>query len=117
MMKNRTVHIALSTFLMLAMLVSLCACGGPSDSLKGTWAGTNDDEVGVTWTFDGGGKCKMENDYGTKDDGTYTIDGDKVSIKLNGWDAEKLYQFTISGSSLSLSATDAMSPNYELKKG
>jgi hypothetical protein len=95
----------------------LAGCGGGSgDELKGTWAGKNNDDVEVTWTFDGKGECTMENAYGTKDSGTYTIEGGSVSIKLNNWDEALGYKFTISGSSLSLKPDMELRPSYELTK-
>lgn len=115
MMKKRVSMLVLAAILVVSVFL-LCACGGSADSLKGTWIGQNNDDVGATWIFDGKGKCKMENDYGAKEDGVYTIEGNNVSIELNGWDEGKVYQFTINGSSLSLDATDEISPSYELEK-
>ena len=44
------------------------------------------------------------------------IDGDKVTIKLPAWDAEKIYVFQVDGQKLTLTATDEYSPSYEMTK-
>lgn len=49
--------------------------------------------------------------------GTYTItDGSKVTIKIDLWDDEKVYEYAVSGGTLKLTATDGLSPDYELTK-
>lgn len=104
----------ISIVLCLLLVLSLTACGG-GDALKGTWTCQDKDYGTVTWNFDGNGKCTLKHDF-TDDNGTYTIDGSKVSIKLSLWDTETVYDFTASGSGLKLTATDGLAPDYDLAK-
>ena len=60
--------------LIAAALLTLAACGS-KDALAGTWSADLGDDGVITWTFNGKGKCTMENAY-MKQNGTYTIDGD-----------------------------------------
>ncbi|MGI6497373.1 MAG: DUF5640 domain-containing protein [Oscillospiraceae bacterium] len=113
MRKNKLVVLAMSAMLVLMMLLS--ACGGGGDALKGTWAGRSND-MEVTWTFDGKGGCKTENEYGIKDEGTYTIDGSNLAIKMSMWDDEIKYQFKIDENHLSMTAEESYRPSYELEK-
>ena len=102
-----------AAILCIIMVLTLTACGGGSgDALKGTWSGEHSDYGTVTWKFDGKGKCEMENDF-FQGDGTYTIDGEQVTIKMELWDNEVVYDFSISGKSLNLTATDELAPEYE----
>ena len=98
-----------------AMFFLTACCGGGGDALKGSWEGRSQD-MGTTWTFDGKGGCKMENEFGIKDDGSYTIDGGNVSIKLSRWDDPILYQFRIDGDKLSLTTEEPLRPTYELTR-
>ena len=76
-------------FLIAVMLLTLAACGS-KDALAGTWSADLGDDGVITWTFNGKGKCTMENAY-MKQDGTYTIDGDQLT-----------YTFSVDGSSLTM---------------
>ena len=67
----------LALLLALTMVLCLAACGGSKDALSGTWSADLGDDGVITWTFDGKGKCTMENAY-MKQNGTYTIDGDQM---------------------------------------
>lgn len=111
MRKNRLILMMVCAML-LCMLLS--ACGG-GDELKGTWEGRSED-MAWTWTFDGKGGCKTENEYGIKDEGTYAIDGSSVKIKLSNWEKELDYEFKLDGKNLSLTTDEAYRPNYELEK-
>ena len=111
---TRIAVMAVALVLVGALVLGGCG-GGSSDGLKGTWVGESDD-FDVTWTFDGKGGCKMENEYGFKDDGTYTVDGSAVVIKLSKWDEEIGYQFQVDGNKLILTADEDYRPNYELEK-
>lgn len=104
---------AFSLVLVFALVVAVAGCGG-GDELKGKWVGSGDD-FDVTWDFDGKGGCSMESAYG-KQEGTYTIDGEKVMIELEYWDAAIAYFFTIDGSKLALKAEEDFRPSYELEK-
>ena len=69
----------LALLLALTMVLCLAACGGSKDALSGTWSADLGDDGVITWTFDGKGKCTMENSY-MKQKGTYTIDGDQLIV-------------------------------------
>ena len=87
--------------LITAALLSLAACGS-KDALAGTWSADLGDDGVITWTFNGKGKCTMENAY-MKQNGTYTIDGDQLTEKLESWgDDASTYTFSVDGSSLTL---------------
>ncbi|MDL2220810.1 DUF5640 domain-containing protein [Eubacteriales bacterium OttesenSCG-928-N14] len=113
---NRNKKVVLGILLLAAMMLTMVACGGSSnDALSGTWEGTYEDGA-ATWTFDGKGKCTLTNVFSSDLKGSYTIDGEDVSIKLDDWENAKLYHYKIDGSKLTLTADDAYSPNYELQK-
>lgn len=109
----------LSVICCLAIILSLAACGGGSgggDALKGTWEQTGTDYGTVTWKFDGKGGFTSESDY-FDNEGTYTIDGSQVTITREGDFADPVvYDFTVSGSSLTLTSTDGLAPDYDLTK-
>ena len=73
-------------FLIAVTLLTLAACGS-KDALAGTWSADLGDDGVITWTFNGKGKCTMENAY-MKQDGTYTIDGDQLTVTLEAWEGE-----------------------------
>ena len=104
----------LSIVLCLSMIFLLAACGG-GDALKGTWVCEDEDYGTVTWKFDGSGKCSMSNDF-FEGDGTYTITDNQVSIHLSLWDGDVVYDYEVSDSSLKLTATDSLAPDYDLSK-
>lgn len=104
-----------SIALCLMVIISLAACGG-GDVLKGTWTCQDNDYGTVEWKFDGSGKCSMKNDY-FEGEGTYSVEDDNtVKIKLELWDNEKVYDYTVSDNTLKLTATDALSPDYDLTR-
>jgi hypothetical protein len=111
MRKNRFMLITILAVLTCTLLLG--ACGG--DALKGTWVGKRD-SIGITFTFDGKGKCNTEDEYGIKDTGTYTIEGSNAKIKMSYWDSEIVYQFTIDGNKLSMVSDEPYRPSYELEK-
>lgn len=86
--------------LAVAMVLAFAACGS-KDALAGTWTGDLGLDGTVTWTFDGSCKVKFENEF-AKQNGTYTIDGDQVTIKLELWDEAQNFTFSVSGSSLTM---------------
>lgn len=86
--------------LAVAMVLAFAACGS-KDALAGTWTGDLGLDGTVTWTFDGNGKVKFENEF-AKQNGTYTIEGDQVTIKLELWDEAQTFTFSVSGSSLTM---------------
>ena len=93
------------------------ACGGGGgDALKGTWEQEGTDYGTVTWKFDGKGGFTSESDF-FDNKGTYTIDGSQVTITRDGDFADPVvYDFAVSGSSLTLTATDGLAPDYDLTK-
>lgn len=86
--------------LAVAMVLAFAACGS-KDALAGTWTCDLGLDGTVTWTFDGSGKVKFENEF-AKQNGTYTIEGDQVTIKLELWDEAQTFTFSVSGSSLTM---------------
>ena len=90
----------LALILIAATLLTFAACGS-----KDALAGTRSAELGadgvITWTFNGKGKCTMENAY-MKQDGTYTIDGDQLTVKLEAWSESSTYTFSVDDSSLTM---------------
>ncbi len=89
-----------SLLLLVSMLLVLAACGS-KDALAGTWTGDLGADGTVTWTFDGKGKVKFDNTF-SKQDGTYTIAGDQVTIQLELWDDPQTFTFSVSGSELTM---------------
>ncbi|MFR4995005.1 MAG: DUF5640 domain-containing protein [Oscillospiraceae bacterium] len=87
-------------FLIAVTLLTLAACGS-KDALAGTWSADLGDDGVITWTFNGKGKCTMENAY-MKQDGTYTIDGDQLTVTLEAWSEPSTYTFSVDGSSLTM---------------
>lgn len=100
--------------LTVIMVTSLAACGksGNSkevkDELYGTWTRTSELDGTITLKFDGKGGLSGEWDAGgwTSDiAGEYTINGNRVSIKLESWDAPEDCSFVINGDTLSINDT------------
>ena len=89
-----------SMFLIISMLFLMTACGS-KDALAGTWTGDLGLDGTVTWTFDGSGKVKFDNTF-SKQDGTYTIDGNQVTIQLELWDEAQTFTFSVDGSTLTM---------------
>ena len=90
----------IALLLALSLILALAACGS-KDALAGTWTGDLGADGTVTWTFDGKGKVKFDNTF-SKQDGTYTIDGDQVTIQLELWDEAQVFTFNVSGGSLTM---------------
>lgn len=86
--------------LAVAMVLAFAACGS-KDALAGTWTGDLGLDGTVTWTFDGSGKVKFEDEF-AKQNGTYTIEGDQVTIKLELLDEAQTFTFSVSGNSLTM---------------
>ena len=80
--------------LIVVTLLTLAACGS-KDALAGTWSAELGADGVITWTFNGKGKCTMQN-------GTYTIDGDQLTVTLDAWSEPSTYTFSVDGSSLTM---------------
>jgi hypothetical protein len=119
MRKTKSIMLVLATVMALMIVLSMTACGGGGggggDELKGTWTGRSED-MEVTWIFDGKGGCKMENEFGFKDEGTYELSGNAITIDLSKWDEALGYTYKIDGSHMSLVADESIRPSYELDK-
>ena len=83
-----------------ALAFGLTACGS-KDELAGTWSAEFEYDGVITWTFDGKGNCKMENSF-LEQNGTYTIEGDQLTVKLELWSEPSTYTFSVNGSSLTM---------------
>ena len=86
--------------LIAAALLKLAACGS-KDALAGTWSADLGDDGVITWTFNGKGKCTMENAY-MKQDGTYTIDGDQLTETQEAWREPSTYTTPAAGSRITM---------------
>lgn len=86
--------------LLTVALLTLAACGS-KDELAGTWSAEFEYDGVITWTFDGKGNCKMENSF-LEQDGTYTIEGDQLTVLLELWSEPSTYTFSVSGNSLTM---------------
>lgn len=93
-----------SLLLVVSMLLLVLAACGSKDALAGTWTGDLGLDGIVTWTFDGSGKVKFDNGF-TKQDGTYTIDGDQVTIQLELWDDAQTFTCSVDCNSLTMNET------------
>ena len=102
-------------------LFLLVGCGSSKDELDGTWKGLSDAEtrnlqIETTFTFKDG-EVEYHNEYDFHGKGTYEIKDDTVTIKLDLWDKDKVYKFSVKDDTLALTATETYSPSYsELKK-
>ena len=86
--------------LFVTVLLTLAACGS-KDALAGTWSAELGEDGLITWTFNGKGKCTMENVY-MEQDGTYTIEGDQLTVMLEAWSDPSTYTFSVEGNSLTM---------------
>ena len=86
--------------LSVVTLLTLAACGS-KDALAGTWSAELGADGVITWTFNGKGECTMENAY-MKQKGTYTIDGDQLTVMLEAWSEPSTYTFSVDGTSLTM---------------
>lgn len=86
--------------LSIAVLLTFASCGS-KDALAGAWSAEFEYDGVITWTFDGKGKCTMENAY-MNQDGTYTINGDQLTVTLESWSEPSTYTFSVDGKSLTM---------------
>lgn len=98
------------------LCISLFLLTGCGDKLKGTWSNAEDDDLKVTFKFNGSGKVTYKNQFIDEKEGTYTIDGNKVTIKDISVD-EIVYKFTLKDDKLSLKSVNGYPFSYKnLKK-
>ncbi len=114
-MKNITKKLVCA-LLVLTMVIALSACGKSKDAVTGTWTGDMGLDGNITWTFDGKGGCTMKNEFMTQN-GTYTLEDDQITIKLENWDNAKVYTFSVDGNSLTMNDNEgiAVSGTYTKK--
>ena len=86
--------------LSIAVLLTFASCGS-KDALAGAWSAEFEYDGVITWTFDGKGKCTMENAY-MNQDGTYAINGDQLTVTLESWSEPSTYTFSVDGNSLTM---------------
>jgi len=92
-----------ATILALALILALLAGCTAADALKGTWAGTGDDELKATFVFNGkGGVIFTDEMFFDHAPGTYAIKDSSVDITVEGWDTVRSYTFAIDGDKLTL---------------
>ena len=108
---KRSIALVLAAIMLCGILVG---CGG-GDVLQGTWKTPEDSIDHTTWEFDGNGKCKFDNTL-AQQEGTYTIEGSTATIKLELWDQEKKYDFTINGNEMSFIDQSGMASYEKLIK-
>ena len=82
------------------MILTLAACGS-KDALAGTWSAELGADGVITWSFNGKGKCTMENAY-MKQKGTYSIEEDQLTVTLETWSEPSTYTFSVDGNSLTM---------------
>lgn len=113
-MKNTMKKLAF-LLLVIAALLALSACGS-KDAVAGTWTGDLGADGVVTWTFDGKGGCTMENPA-MKQKGTYSLEGDQMTVQLENWDAKRVYTISVNDSSLTMNDNEgvAISGTYTKK--
>lgn len=111
----KTITRVIAVMLMVAMLGTLMvACGKKENyidnNLVGTWKQTDDKEGNWIWTFNNDHTCKLigETD-GSSHEGTYSIedqDNGKVKIKLDNWDKEQTFSYTVTDKNMILETFD-----------
>lgn len=106
----------ISVVVALTMVLALSACGGSKDAVAGTWTGDMGLDGIVTWTFDGKGGCTMENEFMTQK-GTYTLEDDQMTVKLENWDDANVYTISVSGNTFTMNDNEgiAVSGTYTKK--
>lgn len=104
----------IAVVMMVAVLASLMAACGKSNyidnNLVGTWKQTDETDGNWIWTFNNDGTCKLVGETtGFDSEGTYNIleEGNgKVKIKLDAWDAEENFTYTVTEKAMILESFD-----------
>jgi len=122
---KKAISTVLSAIMVMTLLLSLAACSGGGDAFSGTWEGESGGMIS-TWNFNGSGVCTLKNTVVMEDDddfvidlsGTYVLDEEAgtVTINMELWDSEKVYEYAVDGTTLTMEATDYFSPDYTLTK-
>ena len=92
--------------LVLLLTLALTACGS-KDEVAGTWAADMGADGYITWTFDGKGGCTYDNEV-VKQKGTYSLSGDQMTVKLENWDSEKTYTFSVGSDGLTMNDNEGL---------
>ena len=100
--------------LIVICVLTLTACGkSESNKLIGTWTGISSGNINTTYTFKKDLTVDFDDEYGFyPSSGTYEINEDVVTIKLDSWSESKQYRFEIKDGKLSLMAISAYMPSY-----
>lgn len=109
---RKSIALVLAAVMLCGVLIG---CGSEGDVLQGTWKTPDDSIDHTTWVFDGSGNCKFDNTL-AQQDGTYTIEGSTATVKLELWDHEKKYDFTINGNEMSFIDQSGMASYEKLIK-
>ena len=86
---------------------------GKSNKLVGKWEGATEDGLKTTFVFNKDNTVSYENEYGFDSIGKYEIKDNKVTISLESWSDDKVYEFKVDGKTLDLVSTDKYSPTYK----
>lgn len=92
------------------MLILVTGCG-KSNPIVGTWEGATEDGLATTWEFKSNNKVDYKDTFETGT-GKYEIDGNTIKISLDIKENEKVYEFKVEGNTLTMLATDQVSPSY-----
>ncbi len=107
-MKKAMSIISLTLIAVMVLFVFAGCDSGPKDAVAGTWKQTDEVNGNWTWTFDGKGKCSLDGETsGFKSEGTYKLDetAKTLTVNLEGWSAEKVYNYTLTDTNLDLEET------------
>ncbi len=111
-MVKRMVSLAVA----LVMVMSLAACGGEK-GIVGTWSRESElmgQKITSSYTFDEDGTCEMSI-IGITKTGTYVVEDDKMTVKLNSGDVimTETYTFVVDGDELKLTIETGQTTVYE----
>ncbi|MBP5654411.1 MAG: lipocalin family protein [Clostridiales bacterium] len=98
----------IAALMIIFCMLSFAACGGPGNSLIGSWGLDNGDETTlVTFNIDGTVLIEYTHDDGEieQQTGTYTLEGEHLTVTEDGGDPEKA-MISIDGDTLTLTPDD-----------
>ncbi|WP_407383772.1 DUF5640 domain-containing protein [Ruminococcus sp.] len=110
----KTITRVIAAVMLVAMMAALMtACGQKNyvdNNLVGTWKQTDAKEGNWIWTFNSDHTCKLVGETdGSSHEGTYKIEDQKngkVKIKLDNWDKEQTYSYTVTEKNMILETFD-----------